>query len=119
MDIAGTPANFHAHVLTVGPAQLLQPLQERRHASLSFGIVRGYAHQYANAPHSIGLLRARRERPRNCRAAEQADEIAPFRSTTLHSPPEPRVRDRITDWRGSSQGFPAVRDLACLPPRPL
>jgi len=35
---------------------------------LNFRIVRGCRQQYADAPHPIALLRARRERPR-CRAA--------------------------------------------------
>src|SRR4030095_13609503 len=30
----------------------------------------------ADPPHPVGLLRALRERPRGCRAAEKADEIA-------------------------------------------
>jgi len=30
----------------------------------------------------MGLLRARRERPRGCRAAEQRDELAPLHSIT-------------------------------------
>jgi hypothetical protein len=36
------------------------------------------APQHAETPHAVGLLRARRERPRDCRAAEQRDELAPF-----------------------------------------
>jgi hypothetical protein len=31
-----------------------------------------------------GLLRARRERPRNRRAAEQGDEVAPFPLMEMH-----------------------------------
>jgi len=34
-------------------------------------------HQHADTPHPIRLLRARRERPRRSRAAEQRDELAP------------------------------------------
>jgi hypothetical protein len=37
-------------------------------------------HQHADAAHALGLLCARRERPRSCRTAEQRDERA-----TLHS----------------------------------
>src|SRR5215469_4282839 len=32
--------------------------------------------QHADAPHAFGLLRARHERPRGCRATEQRDEVA-------------------------------------------
>ena len=34
--------------------------------------------QDADAPYALGLLRARRERPRRRRAAEQRDELAPL-----------------------------------------
>src|SRR6516164_3064733 len=50
---------------------------ERSDASLSFQIGRSRAHEHADAPHTFGLLRARRERPRHRRAAEQHDELAP------------------------------------------
>jgi len=33
-------------------------------------------HQHADPPHALALLRARRERPRDRRAAEQRDELA-------------------------------------------
>ena len=39
--IACAPADVDPHVAAVGPAQLLQPLQERREAGLTFRIVRG------------------------------------------------------------------------------
>ena len=44
--------------------------------ALTFRIVRGCGQEDADAPHPLGLLRARRERPRR-RAAEQRDELAP------------------------------------------
>ena len=36
------------------------------------------ARRHADAPYAHALLRARRERPRCCRTAEQRDESAPF-----------------------------------------
>jgi ABC transporter substrate binding protein len=33
-------------------------------------IVRRQVHEHADAPHSLGLLRARRKRPRDCRAVD-------------------------------------------------
>jgi hypothetical protein len=45
--------------------------------SLSFGCSR--AHDHADPPHPLGLLRARRERPRGC-TAQQRNERAPFHS---------------------------------------
>jgi hypothetical protein len=38
----------------------------------------------AGAPHAVTLLRARRERPRGSRAAEQGDELAAFQLIELH-----------------------------------
>ena len=61
------------HVAAVGPAQLLQPLQERRDAGLPFRIVRGGGAMSTPMRRIRSrLLRARRERPRRRRAAEQA-----------------------------------------------
>jgi hypothetical protein len=36
----------------------------------------------ADAPHSLALLRMRRERPRRCRTTEQRNELAPSHSIT-------------------------------------
>ena len=63
VGIACGPASIDPHIAAVGPAQLLQPLQERRDAGLRFRIVRGCGHEHADAPHPLALLRARRERP--------------------------------------------------------
>src|SRR5258708_37714958 len=52
-------------------------LQERSDASLSFHIGCIRAHEHPDAPHTLGLLRPRRKRPRR-RAAEQRDEGAPL-----------------------------------------
>ena len=41
VGIARAPAGVDPHVAAVGPAQFLQPLQERRDAGLAFRIVRG------------------------------------------------------------------------------
>ena len=45
--------------MAVGPAQLLQRLQECPDARLSFGIVRGQAKKHTDAPHVLRLLRPR------------------------------------------------------------
>jgi hypothetical protein len=45
------------------------------------------SHQHADPSHPRALLRARRERPRGYRAAEQRDELAPFQLIELHSMP--------------------------------
>src|SRR6516225_8482317 len=76
------PAGLNPHVLPDAPARLLQPLQERPEAGLPYRIVCGCGHEHPDAPHAIGLLRPRRERPRCYRAAEQRDELAPRHSIT-------------------------------------
>ena len=62
LGIAGAPANIDPHVAAIGPAQFLQALQECCEARLSFLIVRGHAHEHADAPHALALLRACRQR---------------------------------------------------------
>src|SRR5215510_12348149 len=80
--IARAPTILDPDVAADGPTQLLQALQERRVASLSFRIVRAQVHEHADAPHPLALLRMRRERPSRRRAAEQRDELAPLHSIT-------------------------------------
>ena len=84
-----SPPSVDPHVAAVGPAQLLQPLHERPDAGLPFRIVRGRGHQHADAPHALGLLRARRERPRDCPAAKHRE----IRDVAW-PPPSPRRRHR-------------------------
>ena len=45
------------------------------------GSLAARAHEHADAPHPLGLLRARRQRPRR-RAADERDELAPPHSIT-------------------------------------
>jgi hypothetical protein len=40
-------------------------------------MVRGGAHEHADAPHPLGLLRPRRERPRGRRTADERYELSP------------------------------------------
>jgi hypothetical protein len=49
------------------PPEFLQPLAQGRNACLSVRIVRSQ-HYYGELPHTLGLLRARRERPCRCAA---------------------------------------------------
>src|SRR5262249_26240070 len=58
-----------------------QPLRERRDEFQSCRISLDRAHQHADAPHPLALLRARRERPAS-RTAEQGDERASLHSIT-------------------------------------
>src|SRR5215471_2471067 len=70
------PAIVDAYVAARGPTQFFKCLPERRRIGLRIPIVLGKGHQYAHAPHPLGLLRACRERPRRSSATEQRDELA-------------------------------------------
>ena len=52
-----------------------------RDVSLTFRVVRACAREHADAPHAVGLLRARSKRPRSRRADGKRDEFA-----SLHMP---------------------------------
>src|SRR5215467_2839818 len=83
LNVAGIgPAGIDPQVAALAPSQLAERLCERGEPGLPLGIVRGDIREHANAPHSLDLLRARRERPRG-RAADERDELAPFHSITL------------------------------------
>src|SRR5262249_23449174 len=75
--IAHCPAIIDAEVAAVDPAQVAQSLLKGSTPQSRLWIIGGERHQYAHAPHLFRLLRARRERPRGRRAAEQRDERAP------------------------------------------
>jgi hypothetical protein len=67
--------------------------------------LRGAKQQNAQARDLCGLLRARRERPRGHRAAEQRDEITSSQLIELHSVScHPGPDCRISNWRGSVSG---------------
>ena len=80
-SIAAGPADIDLHVAAVGPAQLLQRLQERHQTVLFLGIVRRYV---ISTPmrriRSACCARAASGHGR--RAAEQRDELAPLHSIT-------------------------------------
>src|SRR5215471_8869102 len=69
---------------------------ERLHHRLRFQIAFGKVRQHANSPHALGLLRARRQRPRR-RAANERDELAALHSITSSAAERP----------GPEQGPPA------------
>src|SRR5262245_28707886 len=69
-------------VVSLDPSQLPQPVFERGHARLCLRVTGGKAHQHADPPHLLRLLRPGRDRPCGRRAAEQRDELAPPHSIT-------------------------------------
>jgi hypothetical protein len=60
-------------------------LQEYRDAGLLFRIIRSCVHEHADAPHSLALLRTRRERPGDRCAAKQRVKSRRFMSYLLAS----------------------------------
>src|SRR5262249_1066909 len=64
------------HIAANIPAQFLQALVERCKSILTLRVIRSPVHEDANPPQTFRLLRARRERPRGRRAAQQRDELA-------------------------------------------
>jgi hypothetical protein len=70
------PANLDRDIATVDPTKFAQPLNESG-KQLAAARRRGRA-QEPNGRQLAHLLRARHERPRGSRAAEQRDELAPL-----------------------------------------
>src|SRR5262249_38499999 len=74
------PSNLDRDVAALDPTEFSQPLYE---CSTPLALDRRRARpQEPDHRKFGGLLRARRDRPRGCRAAEQGDELAPFHSIT-------------------------------------
>src|SRR5262249_32955820 len=71
------PTGVDVNVAALCPPEFLKLLSERLDMRLSFQVVLGIAHQHPDAPHPVGLLRARRERPRSRRAAECGQQFPP------------------------------------------
>src|SRR5262249_7029557 len=78
---ARRPTLVELNVPALGPSQPCQFLPESPNVRLIFRVAFRVRHQDANPPHSLGLLRARRERQRH-RTAGQRDALA-----SLHSIP--------------------------------
>jgi hypothetical protein len=75
-EIASGIAMFDVNIAILYPSERLKSLPKRSDAGLHLGIMLGKCVQKHDPPHSLRLLRVRRERPRG-RAADQRDEIAP------------------------------------------
>src|SRR5262245_48839099 len=119
------PAIFDRHVPALGIAGLFQTLMEsRQKRRIQAGRC---AMKEPNHGHRR-LLRARSERPRGRRAAEQRDELAPFHSITSSARPNTAsgnerpsnfavlrlmTSSTFVDWEtGSSAGFSPLRIFA-------
>src|SRR5262245_11716090 len=82
VGIALAPSIVDPNMAILHPSQLLQTFLEGCRPSPDLGIALVQRHQHADPPQSFRLLRARRERPRRRRAAEQRDERAALHSIT-------------------------------------
>src|SRR5258707_932286 len=85
MDVTAGPTTINPHVAAIGPTQVRKRLRERRDDSLHLRIVFVAPHEYADAPHAVALLRARRKRPRSCCPAERDYEFSPS-DVDCHAP---------------------------------
>jgi hypothetical protein len=79
--VARCPANVDPNVAAFHPPELLEFVSECGDEGPSLPVALGKAHQHADPPHPVALLRARCERPRR-RAADERDELAPVHSIT-------------------------------------
>src|SRR5262249_10238202 len=105
VNVARSPVIVRPDVASFRPTQVLQRLAGCRNARLCLRIALGKPHQHADAPHPVRLLRARHERPRGRRAAEQRDEVAP-----VHVWMAPAWQEII--WRAAQRSL-AVMCPAC------
>src|SRR5262249_61460681 len=89
LRIERRPASVDPNVATaLRPPEFLESVPECRHVGMWSRIVLGKAHQHADAPHELALLRVRCDRPRS-HPTNQCNELA-----RPHSSP-PRLRSRI------------------------
>jgi hypothetical protein len=65
IDIADRKASVDADIAALRPSELFEPLTECCEARLHIRMLLGQTSQHADAPHPLGLLRARHERPCN------------------------------------------------------
>src|SRR5262249_56878185 len=79
--IASGPSDIDPHVAPLSPTQSFQRLRECGDGG---GLVcfDCPAHEHADVPHAVSLLRTCRDRPRGSRTAEKRDELAAVHSIT-------------------------------------
>src|SRR5262249_15523137 len=77
IEAAKTRAVINLHVAAIGPAQVLELLDECRVSRLPICIVTGAAREHGNTSHPLALLCARGKRPPDRRTAKKCDELAP------------------------------------------
>src|SRR5262249_45601870 len=105
LGIAFAPAVVDPHIAAVRPAQGCKGLLKNCEARAAF---RSGLDEPPDVSHPLGLLRARRERPRSSSAAEKRDEVAALHSITLLCP-------RLAKAVSISPLVLAVRTSICRP----
>src|SRR5262249_18752220 len=81
-NVSDAPMIVDLNVATDCPSQLFETLLQRYRTDQTLWVTLGKWHQHADTAHTLALLRARRDRPRYRRPAEQRDEVAPPHSIT-------------------------------------
>src|SRR5262245_7233904 len=74
--VTRAPSILHRNIAALGPTQPLQSLPKGDNTSLCFGIILGVGREHTDPAHALALLRARRERPCDCRTAKKGYELA-------------------------------------------
>src|SRR6516225_3488979 len=77
LGVATRQTVFNQKISAHRPTEMPQGLLESWFARLYLWISRREGHEHPDTTHPLGLLCARRERPRSRRATEQRDEVAP------------------------------------------
>jgi hypothetical protein len=70
------------NVAVFHPSEGRKPFSKGSHTGLHLWVALSEPVQERHAPHAVGLLRTRHERPSCRRAPEASDELAPFHSIT-------------------------------------
>ena len=93
------PAGVDPHVAAVVQPKSASPCMERPDAGLKFRIVRGCGQEHADAPHPLGLLRARRERQ-----SQPHRRAAAMKSRRFIRSPRRRSIAGTAVWSGRAYG---------------
>src|SRR6516225_2560115 len=71
------PAKFDPEIAAFRPPQLRESTTQRRHRRLPSRIALHKAHEHADQPYPVRLLRTREKRPCNRGATKERNELAP------------------------------------------
>jgi hypothetical protein len=118
LDIAHAEAIVDPHIAADVPPQFPQALRERCNAVGGFRIAGGPIDHRTDAPHPLGLLCKGRQRPRDGRRADKADEFAQAHEVP-QAPPGGKVSADVTLAHTASGPRRASRYRQIFPPCPM